>query len=57
MKLGRSPDYADALMMRMLYEVKKFSILKPTEIINEEYDELLDFSPVNDEEDITNHPY
>lgn len=56
-KLWRSPDYADALMMRMLYEVKKWSIVKPTQDIVREYDEILDFSPVDDDNDISNHPY
>lgn len=44
-------------MMRMLYEIKKWSIVKPTEIIKEEYDEILDFSPIDDNNDISNHPY
>lgn len=30
-KIGRSPDYSDAIMMRMIYEVKKFSGLSQPE--------------------------
>ena len=45
-------------MMRMLYEVRKWSIVKTTQEQKEEvYDELLDFSEKEETIEDSLHPY
>jgi len=55
-KLGRSPDYADALMMRMYFELdKREPIKEPEEKKNDDpYGIFIDDEPI---EDIMDNPY
>lgn len=57
-KLGRSPDYADAMMMRMFYEIDKKSPIEETEE-KENEDDPLDIFIDDDyeEEEDELHPY
>lgn len=57
-KLGRSPDYADAIMMRMFYEIDKKSPIEELEEKENEDDPLEIFIDDEiDEEEIELNPY
>lgn len=41
-KIGRSPDYSDAIMMRMFYDLKRFTIVEEVKEVLKDYDPILD---------------
>jgi len=58
-KIGRSPDYSDAIMMRMYYELDKMEEIEEKEetVVFDEMSLLIDDDEYDEKDETYNSPY